>query len=416
MGYWKNGYYFFGKTREDADFKTEDFLPSYGGSSDKGLIGSMVDPFFEGLFGEGFGDLNLGQSLKSWLDSMSGADLTNAQKAMNDYNSSEAEKQRDFASSEAALQRDFASKEAELAYDRQTQFYEKFQSIGAQIRQYKENGLNPALLAGGVSVGSTPSSPAASSSVPSSSAAASSSPSSSPMALVSFIMQLAGIKSQIDKTKAETANIKKETSWIDDINTTNVENLRSMISERQSNIEKNSAQVDQISQSIAESIKRCTVMDSQIRVNDSVVDVNLSQSQLNEVKAHVENLNAESIKKMLPYIQARQEAEIALATAKTTESKFMAEQLMYEANLKMLKGLVEADLISKGYYDSVIDQAGWDARQAKRNYKWTPVNNLCTCFRDVCIGASSILGAGVKVAGALARSAAPSSPANLSFF
>lgn len=404
MGYWKNGVYYFGKNySKDNPSPAEQAWPDhmFGNVKEDGLVGSLLNGFGESIFGEGFGDLNLGQSLKSWLDSMSGADLTNAQKAMNDYNSSEAEKQRDFASSEAAIQRDFASKEAELAYDRQTQFYDKYQSIGAQIRQYKENGLNPALLAGGVSVGSTPSSPAASSSVPSSSAAASSSPSSNPMALVSFIMQLAGIKSQIDKTKAETANIKKETSWIDDINTTNVDNLRSMILERQSNIEKNSAEVDQISQSIAESIKRCSVMDSQIRVNDSVVDVNLSQSQLNEVKSHVENLNSQSIQKMLPYIEARQEAEIALTNAKTTESKFMAEQLMYEANLKMLKGLVEADLISKGYYDSVIEQAGWDVRQAKRNYKWTPVNNLCTCFRDVCIGASSIAGAGVKVAGAL---------------
>lgn len=396
MGYWKNGYYFFGKSRENSDFKSEDMLPPYGGShgdSSKGILGNIFSSFGESFFGSDFGSLNLGQSLKSWLDSMSGASLTNAQKAMNDYNSSEAEKQRDFASSEAAIQRDFASKEAELAYDRQTQFYDKYQSIGAQIRQYKENGLNPALLAGGVSAGSTPSSPAATSSVPSSSAAASSSPSSNPMALVSFIMQLAGIKSQIDKTKAETQNIKKETSWVDDINTANVENLRSLISERQSNVEKNSAQIDQISQSIAESIQRCSVMDSQIRVNDSVVDLNLSQSQLNEVKAHVENLNAQSIQKMLPYIEARQEAEIALTNAKTTESKFMAEQLMYESNLKMLKGLVEADLISKGYYDSVIEQAGWDARQSKRNYKWTPVNNLCTCFRDLCIGASKISGA-----------------------
>lgn len=383
MGYWKNGYFFFG-SNEDAKHKTEDMLPPYGGShgdDSKGILGNIFSSITEPLLGD-LSSLNLGQSIKSWLDSMSGAELTNAQRQMNDYNATEAFKQRDFA-----------SKEAELAYDRQVNFYEKYQSIGAQIRQYKENGLNPALLADGVS----PSSSAPTSSAPSSASASGSSPSSNPMALVSFVMQLAGIKSQIDKTKAETEKTKKETSWIDDINTTNVDNLMSMIAERQSNIQKNSAQVNQISQSIAESVKRCSVMDSQINVNESVVDLNLSQSQLNEVKAHVENLNAQSIAKMLPYIEARQEAEIALTNAKTTESKFMAEQLMYEANLKMLKGLVEADLISKGYYDSVIDQAGWDVRQAKRNYKWTPINNLCTCFRDVCIGASSAVSVGAKI-------------------
>lgn len=335
-----------------------------------------------------------------------------------------------FNAAEAEKNRLFQSKEAEAAFERQEDFYERYQSIGAQVRQYQAAGLNPALLAGGVSVGSTPSSPAAAGSSASSSAASSpvasspggSSPaaSSSPLgAALSALPEVASVGriiAEIQNIRANTEKTKKETSWIDDINTTNVDNLRSMISERQSNIEKNSAQVNEISQSIAESIKRCSVMDSQIRVNDSVVDVNLSQSQLNEVKSHVENLNAESIKKMLPYIQARQEAEIALTNAKTTESKFMAEQLMYEANLKMLKGLVEADLISKGYYDNVIEESGWDARQAKRNYKWTPVNNLCTCFRDVCIGASSLAGAGVKVAGALAGSVAPVPPANLSFF
>lgn len=383
MGYWKNGYFFFG-SNEDAKHKTEDLLPSYGGSNgddSKGILGNLFSSITEPFLGD-LSSLNLGQSIKSWLDSMSGAELTNAQHQMNDYNAIEASKQRDFA-----------SKEAELAYDRQVDFYEKYQSIGAQIRQFKENGLNPALLADGVS----PSSSAPSSSAPSVASASGSSPSSNPMALVSFVMQLAGIKSQIDKTKAETEKTKKETSWIDDINTTNVDNLKSMIAERQSNIQKNSAQVNQISQSIVESVKRCSVMDSQINVNESVVDLNLSQSQLNEVKAHVENLNAQSIAKMLPYIESRQEAEIALTNAKTNESKFMAEQLMYEANIKMLKGLVEADLISKGYYDSVIEQAGWDVRQAKRNYKWTPINNLCTCFRDVCIGASSVVGVGSKI-------------------
>lgn len=348
------------------------------------------------------------------------------------FNASEAQKARDFAqlqqedaqafnASEAQKNRDFQAAEAEAAFEREREFYEQYQSIGAQVRQYREAGLNPALMAGGASPGaSTPSSaPAAgsaASSSPVSAAAASSSPVSAAMAALPEVAMIGKQIAEIQNIRANTAKTEKETSWIDDINTSNVDNLRSMISERKSNIERNSAEVNQISQSIAESVKRCSVMDSQIRVNDSLVDVNLSQSQLNEVKAHVENLNAKSIEKMLPYIQARQEAEIALTSAKTQESKFMAEQLMYEANLKMLKGLVEANLISEGYYDNIIEESGWDVRQAKRNYKWTPVNNLCTCFRDLCIGATSLAGAGVKVAGALSKSVTPTPPASLTFF
>lgn len=348
------------------------------------------------------------------------------------FNASEAQKARDFAqmqqedsqafnASEAQKNRDFQAAEAEAAFERERDFYEQYQSIGAQVRQYREAGLNPALLYGGVSSGSsTPSSASAAgsaaSSSPVSAAAATSSPVSAAMAALPEVAMIGKQIAEIQNIRANTAKTEKETSWLDDINTTNIDNLRSMISERKSAIELNSAQVDQISQSIAESVKRCSVMDSQIRVNDSMVDVNLSQSQLNEVKAHVENLNAKSIEKMLPYIQARQEAEIALTNAKTQESKFMAEQLMYEANLKMLKGLVEADLISEGYYDNIIEESGWDVRQAKRNYKWTPVNNLCTCFRDLCIGATSLAGAGVKVAGALSKSVTPTPPASLTFF
>lgn len=323
-----------------------------------------------------------------------------------EFNSAEAALNRNFQAAEAVKNRNFQSAEAEAAFAREEEFYNKYQSIGAQMRQYREYGLNPALLAGGVSVGSTPSSPAAAGSSVTgatassplvSGAAASSSPLGAAMSAIPEIAGLAQIAASISKTRAEAKKIEKETSWIDDINTTNIENLRSMISERMSNIERNSAQINEISQGIKESVKRCSVMDSQIRVNDSVVDLNLSETQLNEFKQHVENLNAQSIQKMLPYIQARQEAEIALTNAKTNESKFMAEQLMYEANLKMLKGLVEADLISEGYYNNIVEQSGWDVRQAKRNYKWAPVNNLCTCFRDLCIGASALSNASTNV-------------------
>lgn len=151
------------------------------------------------------------------------------------FNSSEAKKARDFAasqqedaqafnfamqedaqafnSSEAALNRQFQSKEAELAFERQREFYEQYQSIGAQVRQYQESGLNPALLAGGVSVGSTPSSPSAAgssatSSATSAGAISSGAASSSPIAAaMSALPEIA----MIGKLMAEIANIKADT-------------------------------------------------------------------------------------------------------------------------------------------------------------------------------------------------------------
>lgn len=129
------------------------------------------------------------------------------------FNAAMQEDAQAFNASEAALNRQFQSKEAEAAFEREREFYEQYQSIGAQVRQYKEAGLNPALLAGGVSVGSTPSSPsaagsAATSGVTSSGAISAGSASSSPIAAaMSALPEIA----MIGKHMAEIANIKADT-------------------------------------------------------------------------------------------------------------------------------------------------------------------------------------------------------------
>lgn len=136
------------------------------------------------------------------------------------FNSAEAALNRDFQSAEAQKNREFQAAEAEAAFAREEEFYNQYQSIGAQMRQYREAGLNPALLAGGVSVGSTPSSPAAAGSTPSgatasssplSGAAASSSPLAAALNAIPQIAGLAQISASIAKTKAETQHIKEDT-------------------------------------------------------------------------------------------------------------------------------------------------------------------------------------------------------------
>ena len=295
------------------------------------------------------------------------------QSAAQNFNYVMQEDAQAFNSAEAALNRDFQSKEAEAAFERQRDFYEQYQSIGAQVQQYKESGLNPALLAGGVSVGSTPSSP-----VPSGSSASSSAAHVSPIsAALSSLPEIAMIGKQLAEIRNINADTdlkdsigektEKETSWIDRLNSQNIKQSEQVISESRSNCELNAQKVNESAQSVQESIKRMDVMDSQITVNGSVIQLNLSSSQLNMIKSKVENLNASTIEKILPYVKARQEAEIALTNAKTEEAKFSAEQNMYEANLRMLKGLVEADLIDKGYYDNILSESGWSVKQAKRS-------------------------------------------------
>lgn len=122
-------------------------------------------------------------------------------------------------------------------------------------------------------------------------------------------------------------------------------------------------------------------MDSEIEVNGALVDLHGSQQVLNESRSAVEKLNAKQIEMLLPYIQARQEAEIALTNAKTEEAKNSAESLMYDANLKMLKSLVDAKLIDSSYYDSVIDQAHWDVKYKSANISGNLLMIYVTIFQ-----------------------------------
>ena len=345
---------------------------------------------------------------KGWLASLwnkwTGAGTTGQQDALNEFESAEAQKQRDWSSSEAAANRRFQAEQAQLDYDRQVEFYEKYQSIGAQMRQYKENGLNPSLLAGGVEVGSSaPSASMPSGSTPAGSAATATSPMSSPAGLAGFFGQILNMlklrseidltKSQTDKNIAETENTEKQTSWLDAINSANIQDTQSLISKR-------SAEVQSIMQGIKESISRIDVNNNTIAVGNARIALLGSEKVLTDTKNIVEGLNAHKMSLLMPYVQANAEAEIALKSAKTEEARATAEKQRYEANVKMLEGMVEADLISKGYYDSIVNKASWEAQISERNYHWKPINDICSNVGKICVGVGSVIGA-VKGTGAL---------------
>lgn len=360
----------------------------------------------KGLLTTGNDSGGLFSGISSWWKKMTGAGTTTAQKEANDFSSREAAINREWQSSEAEVNRRFQAKQAEEAYQRQVDFYNTYQSPSAMVQQYKDAGLNPALMAGG-SVGQTsvPSSSAPSGSMPSGSAPSGHVDSGDPSGVLSFIMNLMGFRSKLMRQNAETANInadtaqkEKETSWIDSYNTTNIESMRAGIDKVRSDIQVNSSVIDKNLQDIKESIKRVDLHDSTIKVNNALVDLHGSQKVLNETRTIVENLNAKQIEALLPYIQSRQEAEIALTNAKTEEAKHSAESLMYDANLKMLKSLVDSKLIDSSYYDSVIDQAHWDAKYKKREYKWKPINDICHNVSMLAIGAGSVMSGGASIA------------------
>lgn len=298
---------------------------------------------------------------------------------------------RKWQGEQAELARNWSSKEAELAYERQLEYYDSRLSPSAQVEQYEKAGLNPALMyKGGASSSSSSSAPQASP-VGSPSGSAVTFQPMQVFSMLEAIMSIQRQKAEIENIQADTNQIEKNTSWIDTYNSASVDSMRAGIDKVRSDIEVNESVVDKNIQDINESISRISVNDSTIQVNGALIDLHGSQTVLNECRSAVERLNAKTIKEMLPYIQARQEAEIALTNAKTDEARYSAEDKMYDANLKYLRGLVDAKLIDSSYYDSVIDQAHWSSKAKKREYKWQPINDICHNMSMLMIGAGSIM-------------------------
>lgn len=293
-----------------------------------------------------------GDGLINWFKAKTGQELSNAQREANLFNSIEAQKARDF----------------------NLQMYEDYQSPKAMMEQYKEAGLNPALMYEGYSP----------SPVSSNATANSVAPTSESDILTDSIQAMLGIvsaKQQIDLQKAQIRSINADTEG-KDIDNANKQRMYDIeyslkgvdIEKAQSDIKKNSAEINKITQDIQESISRVDLNNKQIEIGDSTIELQGSQRELNETKSIVEKLNADTIAAMLPYVKKVQEANIALTEAKTASEINSAEKLMYEANESMLRGMADAELISEGYYK---EKALLQKRERKAVTANATIGNIC---------------------------------------
>lgn len=276
----------------------------------------------------------------------------------------------------------YSARMAEDAFERQTEFYDKYQSTAAQIRQLKESGVNPFGIGGGVSSQGPVSSSAPQSAQP---ASGSFSLLQGVASVVSAIMGIRRQSAEIKNINAQTKSIETQTPWIDRMNEINYNKMASDIS-------LNSQKVNESIQSVKESVQRINESNSRIEVNGSVIDLNMSTRNLNVVKSVVENLNAEKLSILMPYVQAREEAEISFVNASDQKTRHEAEKAMYDANMSMLQTLKEADLIDKGYYDYVMQEMEYASKNQKRNFHWKPVNDIFKNISLLSVGVGSMLG------------------------
>lgn len=163
----------------------------------------------------------------------------------------------------------FSHYESDLARQWDEEMYNKYNSPSALMAQYRDAGLNPALMygqqvSGNMNTSATPASASTVNSGPS----------------FGDLLQMAGLKSEIDVNKARA------------------DDIRQGIEESKSRVDKLNAEVNQIGQNIVES------------------------------KARVDNLNADTSNKRIVngYLDEQNQAQIRLANASADEKEQMVQE------------------------------------------------------------------------------------------
>lgn len=91
---------------------------------------NKLSNWFTEVFADIFGNEEIATQISSWLNSQTGAHMTNASKENMDYSFDQQQQLN------------------EQEYIRKREFYEDYESYAAQVRQMGEAGLNPALMYG----------------------------------------------------------------------------------------------------------------------------------------------------------------------------------------------------------------------------------------------------------------------------
>lgn len=306
-----------------------------------------------------------------------GAGFSNTQLAEMQYNHDEADRERQY----------------------NEEMYLKYQSPEAQMRQYQDAGLNPALMyEGGVDING-----------PSSAGAASVSGAVGGDSPVSGYEQVMGIMSQfmsmitgasgIGNSVMDTVNKTSATradNALKDAQTeqTKVETNNSILKGKLQEIELEykrkfyDLDVKEQEERIENLKKQGKKILSDIDVNNSVIELNGAQIDLTRGltnKAEKEcalltsqtlltNLEAEKMSILMPYIEQREKAELALTYATTDAEKADAEKKLAEAGAAVMKIAVDKKIIDSGYYEERVKGMKSERRRAVAD---CVIGNIC---------------------------------------
>lgn len=180
----------------------------------------------------------------------------------------------DFNADQAQINREFQSAEAQKARQWQEDFYTKYQSPQAQVRQYQAAGLNPALMYGR---GATPAASASTASNgPAGDAASVQMPAVDSSSLLQMLFGAAKLPSEIDLLNAQADDFRASATG------KNIENAYSpQILEQ--NLRKGEMDILNTQAAITTAQYQWTLMSSQEQLN--LVKANLTEAQISDVLA-----------------------------------------------------------------------------------------------------------------------------------
>lgn len=179
----------------------------------------------------------------------------------------------DFNSHQAQINREFQSAEAQKARQWQEDFYTLYQSPQAQVRQYQDAGLNPALM---YARGVTPVSASSASNGPSGDSASVQMPAVDSSSLLQMLFGAAKLPSEIDLLNAQADDFRASAIG------KNIENAYSpQILEQ--NLRKGEMDILNTQAAITTAQYQWTLMSSQEQLN--LVKANLTEAQITDVLA-----------------------------------------------------------------------------------------------------------------------------------
>ena len=280
----------------------------------------------------------------------------------------------------------FNHDEAQVDRDWNERMYNLYQSPEAQMRQYQEAGLNPALMYdGGVDING----PSGGSAASVSGAVGGENPQSGFERVMGVMSQFLNMITGASSIGRSVVDLKNQTAQTN--STVSLQNSDAALKDaqaEQTKVQTNNAILDgelkQLDLSYKKQFYELDIKEQQARidnlkkqgekilsdidVNNSVISLNGAQIDLTRgltnkadkecalitSQALLTNLEAEKLQKVMPFVQAREAAELELTYATTETQKADKQKKLAEANEALMAVAKEEKIINSGYYEERV--------------------------------------------------------------